>query len=538
MEKLHYILLNTIDKIVIYQNVNKWDLPKIVKNQKPDYAITGVFYNTSWKPTCHLKKDGVVLSKDKYQYRGFMWNNGPDIKWGLVPTESGSYKNHYACCTLISNGTAYPDNLVIYNKDVGGVRGRTAVGLKSNCLVLYASKDGSKDAKTPEKLRDYLFAKGVEDLVMGDGGGKVNFYDGEYMTGSAKSQNLLLIYLKKDSNSDDNNSMSNDTPTINQTDSGLKITESLLTNNPRQKNPTPKSKYGYMQHSTGVPGAKAKSFISNWNKSTCQAETELIIDDTGIYRMMDIGIRTWHCGGSGNNTHVGCEVCEPIQTRLLDVNWYSLSYGGKNNTEYAVTLLQKELQAWGFNPNGIDGIFGGGTKNAVIAFQKKYGLTPDGIVGKGTLHKLQERTGSYLKYNPDETKDYFENVYNKAVWTCSWVLDKLGTDTVNSKNVLSHNEGYKAGIASNHADVGHWWPEHGKTMDDFRQDVVNYRKTGKLPFGNDNKESKEPEVTVPTEMEQAWDKCCDAGLFDGTNPTGNVTRRQLATVLVRAGVVK
>ena len=126
-----------------------------------------------------------------------------------------------------------------------------------------------------------------------------------------------------------------------------------------------------------------------------------------------------------------------------------------------------------------------------------------------------------MKYNPDETKDYFENVYNKAVWTCSWVLDKLGTDTVNSKNVSSHSEGYKAGIASNHADVGHWWPKHGKTMDDFRQDVVNYRKTGKLPFGEnkqkeeDNKQEEQKNSPL-TEMSQAWDKCCDAGLFDGT----------------------
>ncbi len=37
-----------------------------------------------------------------------------------------------------------------------------------------------------------------------------------------------------------------------------------------------------------------------------------------------------------------------------------------------------------------DGIFGEQTKNAVIAFQKLFGLTPDGIVGQYTWNKIQE----------------------------------------------------------------------------------------------------------------------------------------------------
>lgn len=37
-----------------------------------------------------------------------------------------------------------------------------------------------------------------------------------------------------------------------------------------------------------------------------------------------------------------------------------------------------------------DGIFGGGTANAVIAFQRKYGLDADGIVGPATRKKLKE----------------------------------------------------------------------------------------------------------------------------------------------------
>ncbi|MYR59338.1 hypothetical protein GTY54_24895 [Streptomyces sp. SID625] len=36
----------------------------------------------------------------------------------------------------------------------------------------------------------------------------------------------------------------------------------------------------------------------------------------------------------------------------------------------------------------VDGRFGNGTRNAVIAFQKSRRLTPDGVVGRGTWMNL------------------------------------------------------------------------------------------------------------------------------------------------------
>jgi len=50
-----------------------------------------------------------------------------------------------------------------------------------------------------------------------------------------------------------------------------------------------------------------------------------------------------------------------------------------------VTSLQQKLKDLGFDPNGVDGNFGAGTRDAVIAFQQSQGLQADGIAGPATL---------------------------------------------------------------------------------------------------------------------------------------------------------
>lgn len=65
-----------------------------------------------------------------------------------------------------------------------------------------------------------------------------------------------------------------------------------------------------------------------------------------------------------------------------------LSRGLRNNA--SVKKLQENLNKLNFNCGTPDGIFGAGTETAVIAFQKKYGLTTDGIAGNDTLNKIKE----------------------------------------------------------------------------------------------------------------------------------------------------
>lgn len=53
-----------------------------------------------------------------------------------------------------------------------------------------------------------------------------------------------------------------------------------------------------------------------------------------------------------------------------------------------IRSIQRQLQNKGFNPGAVDGIAGPKTYNAVIAFQKANGLTADGMVGPASLAKL------------------------------------------------------------------------------------------------------------------------------------------------------
>ena len=69
---------------------------------------------------------------------------------------------------------------------------------------------------------------------------------------------------------------------------------------------------------------------------------------------------------------------------------------------------------------------------------------------------------------------YFSAVYKEAVELCVYLCKQYG---LTEKDIICHSEGYKLGVASNHGDVMHWFPKHGKSMDTFRADV----KSGLAP---------------------------------------------------------
>ncbi len=70
----------------------------------------------------------------------------------------------------------------------------------------------------------------------------------------------------------------------------------------------------------------------------------------------------------------------------------ALSKMGSRGNE--VRQIQTRLKDWGYYNGNVDGIYGTQTKNAVIKFQKKHGLTADGIAGKNTLAAIGLPTGT------------------------------------------------------------------------------------------------------------------------------------------------
>ena len=54
----------------------------------------------------------------------------------------------------------------------------------------------------------------------------------------------------------------------------------------------------------------------------------------------------------------------------------------------AVKEIQQRLKDWGYYSGSVDGKYGEATRTAVIWFQKKHGISADGIVGAQTAEKL------------------------------------------------------------------------------------------------------------------------------------------------------
>lgn len=63
-----------------------------------------------------------------------------------------------------------------------------------------------------------------------------------------------------------------------------------------------------------------------------------------------------------------------------------------------VMEIQALLSKIGYNPGAIDGVFGSQTKQAVMAFQRNYGLTADGIIGATTYRYLERFLKGYESY--------------------------------------------------------------------------------------------------------------------------------------------
>lgn len=108
---------------------------------------------------------------------------------------------------------------------------------------------------------------------------------------------------------------------------------------------------GMYLHSIGCPCEKAQNIIDSENRSGAGAAVQAVIQHDGqvlqglpVYTENKTAIRNWHCGsgnkGSGNNTHIGVEMCEPATIKYIGgANWVETADG--SNTKAVVLANYK-----------------------------------------------------------------------------------------------------------------------------------------------------------------------------------------------------
>ena len=202
MKTICDIPLESIESVEIFVNQFRYSVEQIAsqaQTKRPDckvYVVTGGMWNADGSACPLLKADGKWISSQPWSSYGYAWDTGPDITLTL---DRDARDNFWSTTCLI--GPNGPIEKPSYDKTgQGGKRGRAGMGMRPGYLRLYASQDGTADARTPEALRDDMAADGCTSFVMGDGGGSAQcWFDGQAIPGDGrKCHNYIIVYAKKE----------------------------------------------------------------------------------------------------------------------------------------------------------------------------------------------------------------------------------------------------------------------------------------------------------------------------------------------------
>lgn len=143
----------------------------------------------------------------------------------------------------------------------------------------------------------------------------------------------------------------------------MKLVENILTKNPCYTAGKKITVKGLMLHSVGCPQPKASVFINSWNSASYTAAcVHGFIDgnDGTVHQTLPWNHRGWHCGsgsnGSGNNTHIGVEMCEPACIKYTSGSNFTCSdlatakAVAKRTYEAAVELFAYLCKKYNLNP--------------------------------------------------------------------------------------------------------------------------------------------------------------------------------------------
>ena len=122
---------------------------------------------------------------------------------------------------------------------------------------------------------------------------------------------------------------------------------------------------------------------------------------------------------------------------------------------YDTKTIQQKLKSWGYYKGSVDGVYGAKTREAVKAFQRKNGLTADGVVGPATAKAMgisstsTTTTSTSTKGDVVSVKTYQQKLKSWGYYTGA-VDGVKGAKTVSAVKAFQRKNGLTAdGIVGN-----------------------------------------------------------------------------------------
>lgn len=110
---------------------------------------------------------------------------------------------------------------------------------------------------------------------------------------------------------------------------------------------------GLMLHSVGCAQPDANVFATKWNTPSNDGPSGKMVHafidaNTGcVYETLPWDYRAWHCGGSGNNTHIGVEMCESSYIKYTSGTSFEIIDKAKA-VKHATTAYKSAVELFAF----------------------------------------------------------------------------------------------------------------------------------------------------------------------------------------------
>lgn len=141
--------------------------------------------------------------------------------------------------------------------------------------------------------------------------------------------------------------------------------------------------------------------------------------------------------------------------------------------------------------------------------------------------------GTMIGYDVHKNKLFFDGMYRNLVELCASLCNDYDLNPLQDGVIICHAEGHQRGIASNHGDVLQWFPKHGVTMDDLRQDIQ--KELTKMQEQRIREIFQEELQKMAAEPQSAWageimKKAIQSGITDGSRPRSFATREEVVAM--------